>query len=419
MINLSEIIVSKSEKLKGKVKISGSKNAALPIIAASIAVSGKTKLKNIPDLSDVNSMIDILKSLGCDIERCGNELEIVSDKINNLISPYEMVIKLRASFLVSGAMLARFGYARISQPGGCAIGARPVDLHLKGFALMGATINKGDGYIELSAKRLNGASIYLDFPSVGATENLLVAACLAQGQTEIINAATEPEVADLARFLVSCGADIHGIGTEHIVIKGINELNSCEYSIIPDRIEAGTYMIASAITGGEILVENILTEHLTSVTAKLKEMGIGIIEGQNNILVTTSGDILPVDIKTMPHPGFPTDMQSLFSSLMCYANGTSIITETIFENRFMHMAELSRMHASIRIDGRSAVIKGGTILDGAEVNATDLRAGAALVLAGLSAKGTTKILNAQLIDRGYEHFTHKLQNLGANVEYVK
>lgn len=419
MINLSEIIVSTSKNLKGNVKISGSKNAALPIIAASIAVSGKTVLKNIPELSDVSSMIDILKSLGCEIKKGDNELEIVSDNINNLISPYEMVIKLRASFLVSGAMLARFGYARISQPGGCAIGSRPVDLHLKGFALMGATINKGDGYIELSAKRLKGASIYLDFPSVGATENLLVAASLAQGQTEIINAATEPEVADLARFLVSCGADIKGVGTEHITINGTDTLNSCEYSIIPDRIEAGTYMIASAITGGEILVDNILTEHLTSVTAKLKEMGVGITEGEHSILVVSNGEILPVDIKTMPHPGFPTDMQSLFSSLMCYANGTSIITETIFENRFMHMGELSRMHASIRIDGRSAVIKGGTSLDGAEVNATDLRAGAALVLAGLSAKGTTKISNAQLIDRGYENFTHKLQSLGAYVEYIK
>lgn len=417
MIKLSELIVSTSGNLNGSVKISGSKNAALPIIAACIAVNGKTKLNNIPNLSDVRTMLDILSSLGCNINKNNNTVEIVSDNINNLISPYEMVLKLRASFLVSGALLGRFGYARISQPGGCAIGTRPVDLHLKGFSLMGAQIEKGEGYIELKANRLRGASIYLDFPSVGATENLIIAACLADGQTEIINAATEPEVTDLSNFLVSCGADIQGIGTEHITIKGKDELYNCEYTVISDRIEAGTFMIASAITNGCVNLENIATEHLTSVIAKLREMGVDVREKNNGISVCASSNILPTDIKTMPHPGFPTDMQSLFSSLMCYANGTSIVTETIFENRFMHIGELTRMNANIRIDGRSAVINGGKRLDGTLVNATDLRAGAALALAGLSAKGVTKISNAQLIERGYENFATKLQNLGANIEY--
>lgn len=417
MIKLSEIIVSTSENLRGSVQISGSKNSALPVIAAAIAVSGKTSIKNIPSLSDVASMLDILVSLGCNIHRESDRVEIVSDKINNLIAPYDMVLRLRASFLVSGAMLARFGYARISQPGGCAIGSRPVDLHLKGFALMGADISKGCGYIELSAKKLSGAVIYLDFPSVGATENLMIAACLANGQTEIVNAATEPEVADLAKFLVSCGADIKGVGTEHIIIKGKDTLKGCEYSIIPDRIEAGTYMIAAAITRGNIDVMNICSEHLTPVTAKLKEMGVCVTDNEESIHVCGSKEILPVSIKTMPHPGFPTDMQSLFASLMCYASGTSMITETIFENRFMHLAELSRMHANIRIDGRSAVIEGTRSLDGASVMATDLRAGAALALAGLNASGYTKISNAQLIERGYEDFVGKLQNLGANIEY--
>lgn len=417
MIILSELIINGGHPLTGNVNICGSKNAALPIMASCVAVSGKIILKNIPHLSDVDEMTALLRCFGCDASFEGDSLVICADGIDNLISPYELVTKFRASFLVSGALLARFGYVRISLPGGCRIGTRPVDLHIKGLCLMGAQSQMGHGFMEFRTKRLHGAKIYLDFPSVGATENLMTAACLAEGVTEIENAATEPEVTDLANFLIKCGAHIDGAGTEHITVNGVDGLRACEYSIIPDRIEAGTFMVAAACTGGNVSITGALSEHLNPIIAKLREMGVTVEEKQEVITVAKSGTIKATDIKTLPHPGFPTDMQSVFSALMCYAEGTGIITETVFENRFMHMTELMRMHANIKIDGRSAVIEGCNSLDGAMVTATDLRAGAALAIAGMAALGTTRIESAELICRGYENFDRKLRSLGADIEF--
>lgn len=418
MIKLSEISVTKSKELYGDVNIGGSKNSALPILAATIAVEGKIILENIPDLSDVAVMTRILRSLGCIIIIDNEKLEIISDDVYSFEVPYDLSSRIRASFLISGAMLSRFGKVRIAMPGGCAIGSRPVDLHIKGLELLGADVRFGNGYIDMESDGLKGADIYLDFPSVGATENIMIAACLAEGKTEIINAATEPEVSDLANFLNRCGADIRGIGTENLAIFGTKNLKGCNYRIIPDRIEAGTFMIATAIAGGKITINNICIDHLAPVCSKLKDMGVETCFGNDNLTVARKGDIFPASIKTMPHPGFPTDMQSLFSALMCYAYGTSMITETVFENRYMHLAELTRMNAIVRIDGRCAVIEGKRELSGATVSATDLRSGAALVLAGLGANGNTRIKNAELIDRGYDNFVHKLRIIGADVKYV-
>lgn len=416
---MSEIIIRKSNNLKGTVNISGSKNSALPIMAATIAVCGNTILNNIPMLSDTLYMTDLLNSCGCIASIEKNIVKVCTDNINNYILPYNTVSKLRASFLLSGPMLARFGKAVVPMPGGCAIGTRPVDLHLKGLRKLGADIYMGNGYVELSADKLIANEIYLDFPSVGATENILISACLAKGETHIINAATEPEVTDLANFLIKCGAKISGAGTEHISVIGVEELNECEYTIISDRIEAGTFMIACAIAGGKIKLNNVCSEHISPICAKLKDMGVNISTINDTATIIRNNDIFPVNIKTMPHPGFPTDMQSIFSSLMCFARGTSIITETIFENRFMHIPELVRMQAKARIDGRCAVIEGSGNLCGAQVNATDLRAGASLVLAGIGAKGITRVSNAVYIDRGYENFVDKMQNIGVDIETTK
>ena len=412
------IIVSKSDRLNGSVKICGSKNAVLPIMAACLAVDGKTVLKNVPDLADVHNMIKILNSLGCDVN-IEDGTFIINNTVKEFITPFELVNKLRASFILCGPMLAKYKKIRISLPGGCQIGTRPVDLHLKGFLKLGAEIEEGQGFIQLTCEKLHGSKICLDFPSVGATENLFIAATLAKGTTEIINAATEPEVVDLTNFLINCGADIKGIGTKELIINGVNELHGCTHEIIPDRIEAGTYMLAAAITGGSIEIEGVKSDALSPVTSKLREMGVDIIENESKIKLISTDELKCVNIKTMPHPGFPTDMQSQFCSVMCNATGTSVVTETVFENRFMHIGELLRMHADITIDGRNAVINGSRTLTGCEVNATDLRAGAALVIAGLAANGTTKISNSHYIDRGYENLVGKLQQLGANIYYKK
>ncbi len=415
MIKLSKLIITGGTSLKGKINVSGSKNAVLPIIAATIITNGNNIIKNVPSLTDVDEMISLMKCFGCSLNYKNNQIDISCDNINNLICPYEIVSKFRASFLVSGPLLAKYGYVRISMPGGCAIGARPVDLHIKGLTLMGATVSYGQEWMELKSEKLQGAKIYLDFPSVGATENLMIAACLADGITEITNAATEPEVADLANYLIKCGANIKGVGTEKIIIEGQKQLSACSYNVIPDRIEAGTYMIAAACTKGNVDVYNVSMEHISSIVAKLKEIGVNVIEKEDCINVSSNGCLYATEIKTLPYPGFPTDMQSAFSAMMCYAQGTSLITETIFENRFMHLSELIRMHANIKIDGRNAVITGKTQLDGACVRATDLRAGAALAVAGLAADGITEISDAHLIYRGYENFCEKLSNLGAIV----
>lgn len=412
---MSKLIISETRPLKGKVRISGAKNSVLPIIAASLLADGSSIIDEIPYLNDVKIMCDLVKSLGASINLSDDldRLEVSCRSLSNTTAPYELVNKMRASFLVAGPLLARTGHVRISLPGGCAIGSRPIDLHLKGFTALGASITQGHGYIEARRNgRLTGDKIYLDFPSVGATENIMMAAVLAQGQTIIENAAIEPEIVDLATYLTSMGADIKGAGTDTIKIYGVSDLKAASHTIIPDRIEAGTFMVAAAITGGDVIVENVVTDHLKPVTAKLREAGVEISEEISSIRVR-GNRVNPVDIKTLPYPGFPTDMQSQMTSLLSVACGTSMVIETIFENRFMHVCELKRMGANIKVEGRSAIIEGCGRLTGAKVRATDLRAGAALILAGLCAEGTTEILDIDHIDRGYIKIDEKLRRLGA------
>ncbi|HAA25369.1 MAG TPA: UDP-N-acetylglucosamine 1-carboxyvinyltransferase [Ruminiclostridium sp.] len=415
---MSVFIIDGGVPLKGSVRISGAKNAILPSLAACLLTEEKTILKDVPDLEDVHTMCNLLNSLGAGTFFNKQEKEITVDasSINKYTAPYELVNQMRASFLVMGPLLARKGRAKVSLPGGCAIGSRPVDLHLKGLSALGANINTGHGYVEASVKgRLTGARIYLDFPSVGATENILMAAVLAKGRTIIENAATEPEVVNLATLLVSMGANITGAGTDTIRVVGTNRLHGTEHAIIPDRIEAGTFMLAAAITGGSITIENVMTEHIKPISAKLRESGVEISEELGIVHVKSSPNLKAVDIKTHPYPGFPTDMQAQMTSFLSRAEGTSMIVETIFENRFMHISELKRMGARIKIDGRTAIIEGQVPLMGAQVKATDLRAGAALILAGLCAEGKTEISNIHHIDRGYERMEEKLKALGAKI----
>ncbi|NLO89996.1 MAG: UDP-N-acetylglucosamine 1-carboxyvinyltransferase, partial [Clostridia bacterium] len=401
--------------LEGSVRISGAKNAVLPVMAASILASGETVLREIPDLADVRTMCDLLNNLGGICRREGDGLHIDFSDVVSSEAPYEFMRRMRASILVMGPLLARTGYAKMSMPGGCAIGARPIDLHLKGLAAMGADIKKDHGWITVKAKKLMGARVYLDFPSVGATENIMMAASLADGITIIENAAEEPEIVDLANFLNSMGSRITGAGTNIIRIEGVEELNPVQHTVIPDRIEAGTFMVAAAACGGDILVENDIIDHLKPVMAKLREAGAVIEEKNSGLSVVSNPPLKAVDIKTLPYPGFPTDMQAQMMALLTTARGTSVVTETVFENRFMHVNELKRMGADIIIEGHSAVVKGVSHLTGAQVKATDLRAGAALVIAGMTAKNTTEVTGVEHIDRGYENLVEKLKNLGANI----
>lgn len=414
---MTRIIVEKSPALKGRVRVSGAKNSALPILAASLLSSERCMLEDVPNLQDVKIISELLRVLGAKIKKISkDELEIDSSRVVNYEAPYELVSKMRASFLVMGPLLARLGKARISMPGGCAIGTRPIDLHLKGFKAMGAEIELGNGYVEArSDGRLKGADIYLDFPSVGATENIIMAAALADGETIIENAAMEPEIIDLANFINKMGGSIKGAGTNTIKIRGVEELKSARHQVIPDRIEAGTFMVAAAITRGDITVENVLTNHIKPVIAKLQEMGVEVIEEMDSVRVIGKEDLKSVDIKTLPYPGFPTDMQSQFMTLMSIASGTSVVVETVFENRFMHADELIRMGADIKIDGRSAVLEGSSNLMGAPVRATDLRGGASLILAGLVADGKTEIRDIYHIDRGYTDIEEKFRSLGGIV----
>lgn len=412
---MTKLIVKKSPHLSGEVSCSGSKNAALPILAATILTKGKTTLYNIPDLSDITNMLSVLDDLGGKCERTNASVIVDFTDCKKHITPYESMSKFRGSFLLAAPLLARMGKARISMPGGCPIGLRPIDLHLKGFASLGAEVKKGHGYVDLSCKKLTGNNIYLDFPSVGATENLIMAATLADGETRIENAAAEPEICDLADFLNKQGAKILGAGSDTVTICGVDELTPCDYRVISDRIEAGTFMSAFAITGGKGKITNINPFHLKPVTAKLTEMGAEITEEENSIYIDATKNLTSTTIKTLPFPGFPTDMQAQFSSLLCETKGTGIITETVFENRFLHTGELNRMGANIRIDGRSSVIEGSRHLTGAEVTAFDLRGGAALVLAGLCAKGETKISGIEHINRGYENLCEKLSGIGGNI----
>ncbi|EYE89831.1 UDP-N-acetylglucosamine 1-carboxyvinyltransferase [Fervidicella metallireducens AeB] len=417
---MEKIKINGGNRLTGKVKISAAKNSVLPIIAAALLSPYECILEDIPLLDDVDVICNVMHSLGAaiDIERNSGSISIKSDNINILEPPYELVRRMRASFLVMGPMLSRFGRIKISLPGGCNIGTRPIDLHLKGFAALGAEVTMGHGYVEAKCNKLKGAKIYLDFPSVGATENIMMAAVLADGETTIENAAEEPEIVDLANFLNSMGASIIGAGTDTVKICGVKELNGTKHQVIPDRIEAGTYMVAAALTHGDVIIENIILEHIRPMIAKLNEAGITIIEEPTRIRVIGKNRPKAVDIKTMPYPGFPTDMQAQFMALMSIAEGTSIITETVFENRFMHVTELKRMSADIKIDGRSAVIEGKNKLTGAKVKATDLRAGAALILAGLVAEGTTEIFDVHHIDRGYVDVVGKFKLLGADIERI-
>ena len=417
---MEKLVVKGGKRLVGTVKTSGAKNAVLPIIAASILGVTPSHLNEVPMLEDVHTISEVLKCLGLTVTNPEkNKLEIDSTKITSCEAPYELVRTMRASFLVMGPLLARIGRARISMPGGCAIGARPIDIHLKGFEALGVKIEQGHGYIEASAPDgLKGTSIYFDFPSVGATENIMMAAALAEGTTILENAAEEPEIVALANYLNKMGAKIRGAGTNLIRIEGVKELHGADYTIIPDRIEAGTYMIAAAMTGGDIIVENVLPEHQKPLIAKLREAGAIVEEDIDRVHVVGTGKLKAVDIKTLPYPGFPTDMQAQMMAMMVVSEGRSKVTETVFENRFMHVVELNRMGARISTEGRSAVIDGSCKLTGCDVRATDLRAGAAMILVGLVADGTTRIGDLFHIDRGYENIVEKLRLLGADIERI-
>ena len=416
---MEQLVIHGGNPLRGRVKIGGAKNAVLPIIAAALLGSrGVSVLDDVPALEDVYTISSVLRSLGVKADYAAKEHRLMIDasRIETLSAPYELVRKMRASFLIMGPLLAREGHAEISLPGGCAIGTRPIDLHLKGFEALGAEIDITQGAIHASAPHgLKGARIYFDFPSVGATENVMMAASCAEGQTILENPALEPEIVDLANYLNVMGAHIRGAGTNQIKIDGVPGLKAAGYTIIPDRIEAGTYMVAAAMTGGDVFIENAISEHLKPVVAKLKEAGAQIEEDIAGIRVRADGSMKAIDLKTLPYPGFPTDMQAQFMAMLAVAEGTSVVTETVFENRFMHVDELVRMGAQIRVDGRTATVEGGRVLKGAAVRATDLRAGAAMVLAGLVAEGETRVGYIHHIDRGYDDLVAKLVALGADI----
>lgn len=416
---MAKFLVQKSEPLNGEVVISGAKNAVLPLMAAAILAEEKCVIRDVPALRDVEVMKEILKSLGSEIKELEESiLEINTSEIKKCEADFDLVSKMRASFLVMGPLLARVGKARVHLPGGCTIGARPIDLHLKGFEALGAEIIVKDNYVEAIAgeEGLRGTSIYLDFPSVGATENIMTAAVLAQGTTYIENAAEEPEIVDLANFLNKMGARIKGAGTDTIKIEGVDHLRGAQHTVIPDRIETGTFMLAAAITHGQILLRNVVPDHVKPITAKLRECGVRVeMADEGMYVIADNPRLIATDLKTLPYPGFPTDIQSPFMAFLTTVEGASTVIETVFENRFMHVAELNRMGANIKTEGNRAMIQGGKKLEGAQVIATDLRAGAALVLAGLVAQGTTEISEIYHIERGYEKFTEKFKALGANI----
>jgi len=410
------LVIEGGQRVEGKVRVSGAKNASLVIIAASILARGRTELENVPRIKDVEVLLDILTNQGCFTEWTDDGV-LVIEVPDNVIpeSPYELSKKLRASNLLLGSLLGRKREARISMPGGCDIGSRPMDLHLKGLQALGAKVNLEHGYIEATAAALQGGRVYLDFPSVGATENIMMLASVTSGTTIIDNAAKEPEIVDLANFLSAMGARIRGAGTDLIKIEGAEKLKAVRYAVIPDRIEAGTYMAAATVTGGDVLVENVIPTHLLPIKAKLEETGARITQINGGIRVQGTDRVLPVDIKTLPYPGFPTDMQSQMLAILTIAEGTSVIVENVFDNRFQMVDELRKMGAKIKVEGHTAVVEGVKQLHGARVKATDLRAGAALILAALIARGQTVIENAHYIFRGYEDIERKLTGLGVKI----
>lgn len=417
-----KIVINGGHKLTGEVQIEGAKNAVLPVLTASLlAAEGTSVLKNVPALSDVDTINNVISNLNADVKYDQAAGTVTVDATQELYeeAPYEYVSKMRASILVMGALLGRLGHAKVALPGGCAIGARPIEQHLKGFEALGAEIHMENGFVYAEAKGgLKGTTIHLDFPSVGATQNIIMAASLAEGKSVLENVAREPEVVDLANYINEMGGNITGAGTDTIAIHGVDTLHGVEHSIIPDRIEAGTFLIAGAITRGDILVKGAIKEHMKSLTYKLEEMGVTLDDQDDAIRVTAPDELQPVDVKTLPHPGFPTDMQSQMMALLLTAEGHKLMTETVFENRFMHVAEFKRMNANISVEGRTAKIEGKSELQGAQVKATDLRAAAALILAGLVAEGTTEVTELQHLDRGYVNFHHKLADLGADIKRV-
>ncbi|KAB2953951.1 UDP-N-acetylglucosamine 1-carboxyvinyltransferase [Heliorestis acidaminivorans] len=414
-----KIVVTGGKPLQGKIKVSNAKNAVLPILIASLLGDGESKILDVPHLTDVDTTCSVLQHLGQEVARQNGHIMIRTVEPTSFEAPYQYVRRMRASFLLLGPLLARYGRAKIPLPGGCAIGSRPINLHLKGLEALGAKVNLEHGHVEANCRRLKGAQIYLDFPSVGATENLMMAASLAKGQTIIENAAEEPEIVDLANYLNAMGARVKGAGTPIIKIEGVKELLGTTHTPIPDRIEAGSYMVAAAATKSDLTIENVIAEHLKPVISKLKEMGVQVDEHESSLRIRPGEEELKaVDIKTLPYPGFPTDMQAQMMALNCICKGTGVVTETVFENRFMHVDELKRMGAKIKVESRSAIIEGVKNLSGAPVKATDLRAGAALIIAALSTEASTEIGALEHIDRGYDNIVGKLQEVGASIERI-
>ena len=412
---MSKLIIQGGKKLEGEVQISGSKNAALPIIAGTVLIKGKTTLYNVPNIQDVQTMFEIIKDIGGKVTKKNNKIIIDTSKIHTYEIPENLMRKMRSSVILAGAIIGKYKKAKFSYPGGCEIGSRPIDLHLKGFEKLGINIKEEYGEIICEADKIIGTQIHLDFPSVGATENIILASCLADGVTVLTNAAKEPEIEDLVKFLNKAGAKIKGAGTDRIEIIGVKKLTEVSYNIMPDRIEAGTYLVAGAITGGNIKVTNLNSNHIEPILNKLEEAGCILKIEKNTVEINAPKRIKAVDIKTMPYPGFPTDMQSIFGALLTTAKGTSIITENIFESRYKYVQELNRMGAKINVEGRTAIIKGTKRIQGASVVASDLRGGAALVLEALAAKGVTQVDNVHYILRGYENIVDKLKNLGAKI----
>ncbi len=417
---MEKFVINGGKKLYGNVTISGAKNAVVAIIPAAILAEGVCIIENIPNISDVTMMLRILKGLGADVTMLNNDtVRIDSSNIATHVVPYELTKHLRASYYLIGALLGRFSKAKVAMPGGCDFGVRPIDLHLKGFEKLGSKVSVGESaMVEAEAEMLEGDFIYFDTVSVGATINVMLAAVKARGLTVIENAAREPHIVDLANFLNSMGADVRGAGTDVIKIRGVDKLHGCTYSIIPDQIEAGTYMVAAAAAGGDVTICNVIPKHLESIMAKLIECGIGIIENDDSVRIISNDRPKKCNVKTLPHPGFPTDMQPQITTLLAIAEGTSIVSESVWDNRFKYVEQLTRMGANIRVDGKLAIVEGVEKLSGAPIKANDLRAGAAMIIAGLAAQGRTEIENIMFIDRGYENVVEKFKGLGADIERV-
>ena len=418
---MEKYVINGGTCLRGEVEISGAKNAAVAIIPAALMVEGVCVIENMPQISDTEMLLTILKELGAKIRFLNRStVEIDCTDVRMQDAPYDLMRKIRASYYLIGAMLGRFGHAKTTMPGGCNFGVRPIDQHIKGMTALGADVDIKSGFVYADTRdgKLHGARIYLDKVSVGATMNIILAATLAQGRTIIENAAREPHIVDLANFLNSMGADIRGAGTDTVKVNGVEKLHGGSYAIIPDQIEAGTYMTAVAATGGDVLLRGIIPKHMDCITAKLQEMGVTVVEGEDSVLVRSNGRLRPVSVKTLPYPGFPTDMQPQMCALLCVANGTSVITEGVYDNRFKYVNELRKMGAEVQVDGRVCVVEGGRRLSGAPVMACDLRAGAAMVIAGMCASGTTVVEDVRFIERGYENFVGKLNSLGADIRIV-